>query len=51
MAGAVMAIGGVVPPQAYTENESKALVFTKIANTAIERVFILIMMTPILIVF
>ena len=33
-------------PRIYIENESRALLFTKIANTAIERVFILIMVTP-----
>jgi hypothetical protein len=41
-----MAIGGILP--VYIENESKALLFTKIANTAIERLLILIIMTPFL---
>jgi hypothetical protein len=40
----IMAIRGVLPP--YVENESKTLLFTKIANTAIESVFIWITMNP-----
>lgn len=38
-------------PRIYAENESSTLVFTKIAKTAIERVFILIMVTPIPVLF
>jgi hypothetical protein len=41
-----MAIRGGRAPRIYIESESKALLFTKIANTAIERVFILIMGPP-----
>jgi hypothetical protein len=43
--------GELPVPAGYIESERRAALFTRIAKTAIERVFVLIMVSPVLVLF